>query len=74
MDTVLGIGLQGMSQGLERLSRDAQRVTEAFTPNSSQDPVSAFVDLQQDALAVKAGAAVIRSGAELYRYSLDILA
>lgn len=74
MEGVLQIGLRAISEGLDRLHRDAERATRAFTPDSTEDAVSAMVDLKKDALAIRAGAAIVRTGSDLYRYTLDIVA
>lgn len=74
MEGVLQIGLQAITEGFDRLNRDAERATRAFTPDSPDDVVSAIVDLKRDSLGIRAGAAIVRTGSDLYRYTLDIIA
>jgi len=74
MEGVLQIGLRAIREGLGRLNRDAERATRAFTPDSTEDAVSALVDLKQDALGIRAGVAIVRTGSDLSKYTLDIIA
>ena len=74
MDTVLRLGLQSITDNFNRLNDDALRLTRAFTPDSTEDVVSAIIDLKQDALGIRAGAFVVRVGSDLSAYTLDIIA
>lgn len=74
MDSVLSIGLRAVASGYDKLTRDSTRAVQAFSPNSSEDIVSAITDLSKDALEIRTGTSIIRTGAELYRYTLDIMA
>jgi hypothetical protein len=74
MNSVLSIGLQAVASGYDKLTRDSERALQAFTSASSEDLVSAMTDLTKDALEIRAGTRIIRTGAELSRYTLDIMA
>jgi hypothetical protein len=74
MEGALAIGLNAIALGFDKISRDTSRAAQAFSPNSADDGVSAMVDLRRDALEVRAGAAIVRTGAELSQYILDIVA
>ncbi|MEY4701997.1 MAG: hypothetical protein RL326_2184 [Pseudomonadota bacterium] len=74
MDGVLAIGRNAIASGFDKLARDVERTVRAFSPNSADDGVSAMVDLTRDALEVRAAVAIVRTGAELSRYTLDIVA
>lgn len=74
MERVLAIGLNAISSGFDKLARDAEKTVQSFSPNSTDDAVSAMVELKRDALEIRAGAAIVRTGAELSRYTLDIVA
>ncbi len=74
MDGVLAIGRNAIASGFDKLARDSERTVRAFSPSSADDGVSGMVDLTRDALEVRAGAAIVRTGAELSRYTLDIVA
>jgi hypothetical protein len=74
MDDTISIGLQAIASGFDKLTRDSIRAVQASNPNSSEDIVPAITGLAKDALEIGAGNAIIRTGAELYRYTIDIMA
>jgi hypothetical protein len=49
-------------------------VIALFSQDSQEDPITPLVDLQQDALQVKASAQVIKVGDEMTKTVLDLLA
>ena len=73
IDSVINTGLLGVQQGLERASQDARRVVDAFSPNSTEDPIGPIVDLAQDQRQVAASAKIIKVGDELVGSILDII-
>jgi hypothetical protein len=73
MDAVIASGLKGVQVGLEAAAASADRVTRAFQPEGTEDPVSALLDLSSAKRQVEAGAAVIKVGDKMLGSILDIL-
>ena len=73
-DSITGIGLKGVLSGLERASKAASEASTALSPNGSGDLVTPLVDLKQAELQTRASAQVIKTGDELTKSVLDILA
>ena len=73
MDSVLASGLRGVLAGVSGASRDAERVTRAFEPDSTEEPVGPLIDLKADQRQVQASAVVIKVGDQLLGSILDIL-
>lgn len=74
MGEIAQIGLRAITESINRLTSDAERVARAFTPDSTEDAVSGMIDLTRDGLGVRAGAAIVRAGSDLYSYTLDLIA
>jgi len=74
VDSITGIGLRGVLDGLERAGKAASEASQALSPNGSGDLVSPLVDLKQAELQTKASAKIIAVGDELTKSVLDILA
>ncbi len=74
MDSVLGIGLRGLKNGFERLSDASSRITSAFRPESTEDPVKGIIDQKTADIQIKASAEVIKTAEELDKSILDIIA
>ncbi len=75
MSSIQNIGLQGMKQGFASAADNAEKITQAFTPDSSvSDPVEPIIGLEQAKRQVEASAKVIKVGNELDKEVLDILA
>lgn len=63
-----------MQRGLESAAKHASEVTQAFTPEGSGDPTEALVGMKLDEFQVAASAKVIKTGDELQKAILDIVA
>lgn len=74
MDTISAIGLSAIQNGYDRAAANSQRAVQAFTPNSQEDAVRSFINLNQDALLVRAGVAIVKTGQDLAAATLDIIA
>lgn len=74
MENISAIGLSAIQTGYSRAAADSQRAVQAFTPNSQEDAVASFINLSQDALLVRAGAAIVKTGRDLADATLHIIA
>lgn len=74
VDSIAGTALKGIKAGLESAAQDAQRVSDAFRPDSTEDPVQPLVDLKLDQFQVKANTKVLEVDEEMNKSILDILA
>ena len=74
MTSIQAIGLQGMLQGLESAAQNAEKIPQAFQPESTADPLEPMLGLEQAKRQVEASAKVIKVGNELDKAVLDILA
>jgi hypothetical protein len=74
MNSVVASGLAGILRGMQSAATDSARVVTSFSPDSQEDPTRAMIDLQQDALQVKASAKVVKVGDEMTKTVLDLLA
>lgn len=73
VDSILRSGLTGLQTGFERSAQSADRITKAFLPDSTEDPVVPLIELKQASNQVKASAKVIKVGDEMLGTVLDIL-
>lgn len=73
VESIFSIGLRGMQTGLENAARDASRISQAFSPDSTEDPVGPAISLKADERQVQASANVIKIGQSMQDAILDIM-
>lgn len=74
IDDIFARGLQGIQSGLSSAARYAQDASDAFGPNGDGDLAGPAIGLKLSELQVAASVKVIKTGDELNKSVLDILA
>ena len=73
-DSISGIGLKGVQQGLTKLAQHTQETMDAFSGLSERDPVEPLIEMKQDIFGIRASHKVIQVGQKLEDEVLNILA
>ena len=74
MDGIARAGLAGIQTGMAAAANASARIANSFQPESTDDGISAMVDLSRAEQQVSASAAVVRTGSSLQGALLDIFA
>lgn len=73
-ESIAKIGLQGMQRGLSGAAEAAERISRAFSPESTEEPTDAIVDMKVNIHQAEVSAKLIKADEELSGSILDILA
>ncbi len=71
---IKSIALQSVQRGLSGIAEKADRISKAFTPESSNEPTADIIGMKLDEFQVKASYKVLKTAEELEQTALDILA
>jgi hypothetical protein len=74
MESIIGVGLRGIRNGFEQVAKASERLTQAFRPDSSVDPVAEVVAQSQGSLQAQASTKVVKVADKLTQSTLDIIA